>query len=211
MYLRAHTFFSALFVSLLFVASTFAIPITISPDSNSHDFLSDAQSPKLVDRDVVPKSIHARAKVPNRLPGSLVFPTKAIEAQVIFLGQQLSEEELTALKSAIETMLKPAMKFFNGVLKIGINEANEYEKVRYLLKTPEMPVTSFDYGPTSKMDNGASSGDTEYRFDFKIATRVPNSWRHYSTAGHPFHGTIARASLSSGGKLTGSIPGDTTK
>ncbi|KAJ3979582.1 hypothetical protein F5890DRAFT_1589334 [Lentinula detonsa] len=193
MYLRAHTFFPALFVSLLFVASTFAIPITISPDSNSHDFLSDAQSPKLVDRDVVPKSIHARAKVPNRLPGSLVFPTKAIEAQVIFLGQQLSEEELTALKSAIETMLKPAMKFFNGVLKI------------------EMPVTSFDYGPTSKMDNGASSGDTEYRFDFKIATRVPNSWRHYSTAGHPFHGTIARASLSSGGKLTGSIPGDTTK
>ncbi|KAJ3781001.1 hypothetical protein GGU10DRAFT_413375 [Lentinula aff. detonsa] len=133
MYLRAHTFFPALFVSLLFVASTFAIPITISPDSNSHDFLSDAQSPKLVDRDVVPKSIHARAKVPNRLPGSLVFPTKAIEAQVIFLGQQLSEQELTALISAIETMLKPAMKFFNGVLKICINEANEYEKVRLLL------------------------------------------------------------------------------
>ncbi|KAJ3780966.1 hypothetical protein GGU11DRAFT_880123 [Lentinula aff. detonsa] len=188
MYLRANTFFPTLFVSLLFIASTFAIPI--SPDSNS--------SPTLVDRDVVP--LHARVNAPSASPppyGSTAIATKPLEANVLFQGEQLSEEDFTALRSAIETMLKPVVWLFKSEIQASIPR----DLSKYLSEINDIPVTTIDYGLRSRIT--AWTSDTEYEFDFTIASNVKQNL--FSINGHPFHGTIARASLSNGGKLTGRI------
>ncbi|KAJ3995242.1 hypothetical protein F5050DRAFT_1713048 [Lentinula boryana] len=162
MHLRANTFFPTLFVSLLLIASTFAIPI--SPDSNFHNLLSDAQSPKL---GVVPQLIDARADAPNGSPppyGSTAIATKPLEANVLFRGEQISEEDFIALRSAIETMLKPVVWFFKGEIQASIPR----DFWKYLSEIKDIPNL-------------------------------------FSIKGHPFRGTIARASLSDSGKLTGRI------
>ncbi|KAJ3745896.1 hypothetical protein DFH05DRAFT_1524189 [Lentinula detonsa] len=207
MHLRVNPFFPTLFVSLLFIASTFTIPI--SPDSDSHD-----QSRKLGDCDVLPQSIHARADAPPPPYGTPPYPNKPLEAHVLFQGNPLSEEDWTALKSAIERMLKPAVSAFKKEAQRGLLQklpnwnANSFPKVK------EIPVTDFSYQSSLEVD---STSDTDYRFQFTFAGKLnvlrdgqassegDAGWGAFFMRGYPFHGTIARASLSNGGKLTGRI------
>ncbi|KAJ3731566.1 hypothetical protein DFJ43DRAFT_1079549 [Lentinula guzmanii] len=214
MHLRANTFLPTLFVSLLCVASTFAIPI--SPDSDStHDFLSDAQSPKLVDRDVVLQLIDARADAPPPSYESAPYAKKPLEARVLLQCDPLAKEDQTALKSAIETMLKPAVSAFRSEAQRGLKEKLPTLNVNDFPKVKAIPVTVINYESSSEVD---STSNTEYQFKFTIAGKLnvlhdgqrcsehDTSCGTFEIGGYPFHGTIARASLSNGGKkLTGKI------
>ncbi|KAJ3719079.1 hypothetical protein DFJ43DRAFT_1141427 [Lentinula guzmanii] len=201
MHLRANTFLPTLFVSLLCVASTFAIPI--SPDSDSHNFPSDTQSPKLVDRDVVPQLIDARAaNVVETHPHELEkWP---LEAHVFVQCCRLPVEDQDVLKSAIEMMLKPMVSKLRSYAQKELKEELAPWNVNNFPKVDAVPVTAIDYPSSSQVD---STSNTDYILQFNFVGKLDVSGGMiYHIRGFRFYGTIARASLSNGGKeLTGSI------
>ncbi|KAJ3728195.1 hypothetical protein DFJ43DRAFT_1156756 [Lentinula guzmanii] len=197
--LRADTFFPTLFVSLLFIVSTFAIPI--SRDSNSHGFFSDVKSPKLVDCDVVPQLIDARADALTPSSGSILWPLKPLEARVLLQCNSLPKEDLTALKSAIEKMLSPALLLLKGTAIGFVHEERLYEDVKAITKMKAIPITEIECEPSL---GEKLISNTEYQFKFALAGQLEDFAYHFE--GYPYNGTINRASLSNGGKkLTGSV------
>ncbi|KAJ3796578.1 hypothetical protein GGU11DRAFT_131253 [Lentinula aff. detonsa] len=171
-----------------------------------------------MDRDVVPQLIDARADAPRPPPPSYEsapYATKPLEARVLLQCGPLSEEDQTALKSAIETMLKPAVSAFRREAQRGLKEKLPTLNVKDFPKVRAIPVTAINYDSSSEVD---STSNTKYQFKFTIAGKLnvlhdgqrcsehDTSCGTFDIVGYPFHGTITRTSLSNGDKkLTGKI------
>ncbi|KAJ3746656.1 hypothetical protein DFH05DRAFT_970286 [Lentinula detonsa] len=190
MHLRSNTFFSALFMSLLFIASTFAIPI--SRDSNS----VSNPSAKLVDREVVPQSVDAQADASPTSKQSTQSPTQPVEAQVTIYASPLPEKDEAALKAGIENMLSSKPIIFVKFFEISQPKAD----ISTLKNAKKIPVTVINYDPSHKR---WSSETPQYQFKFILTGKPagPDSAAFNSQdSGWGLMGKIERASLSNGGK-----------
>ncbi|KAJ3787389.1 hypothetical protein GGU10DRAFT_433163 [Lentinula aff. detonsa] len=196
MHLRSNTFFSTLFVSLLFIASTFAIPISRDSSSVSNP------SAKLVDREVVPQSVDAQADASPSSSKSPPSPTKPLEAQVTIYAKPLPEKDETALKAGIENMLssKPITSFFRTLLVKFFKDTQPKADIRTLKKVNKIPVTAINYNTSVKP---WSSETPQYQFEFILTGKPAGPDSVFSTqagGGWNLMGEIDRASLSNGGK-----------
>ncbi|KAJ3994736.1 hypothetical protein F5050DRAFT_1713456 [Lentinula boryana] len=114
----------------------------------------------------------------------------------------------------IKTMLKPAVSAFRSEAQRGLSQKLPDLNVKDFPKVNNILVTVIDYQPSSEVD---LTSNTEYQFQFTITGKLnilhggqrcsehDTSCGTFKISGHLFHGTIIRASLSNGGRLTGSI------